>query len=61
MTLSTSPKIYTYADLQQIRKNGYAILDSQNLHIKMHMATRYSDNHEYFPFIFLLWSAYMKK
>jgi hypothetical protein len=55
---------YTNADIAYITKKGYAILDNQNLHIKVTRTDKESlvlckkckD-----PFIFLLWRVYHKK
>ena len=61
MTLRYSPTFYSYADIVYIAKKGYAILDSQNLHIKLQKdslsLTKQLCND---PFIFLLWRIYKK-
>lgn len=62
MSLVSSRYIrYSTSDFIFIAKKGYAILDSQNVHIKIspsNILTKQSSND---PFLFLLWRVYMRK
>lgn len=59
--MALSPyRTFLYSDLALVAKHGYAILDSQNVYIKMTIPNKIAKLSND-PFIFLLWRVYMKK